>query len=87
MKFRDEELWNFAVEESPDPFGVKVFTLAKEWAERMEQHIANGETVEDCAAAALDACGVPVDHPVYQATVSILIRTWIHGGEFGKWCV
>lgn len=85
MKFRDEELWNEAVEESPDPFGVKVFAFAKEWAEKMEEKVAKGETVDDCAVVSFDACLMPVDQETYRAIVSILTRTWIHGEEFGKW--
>lgn len=87
MKFRDEALWDFAVEESPDPWGVQVFTFAREWAEKMEERIANGETVEGCADATFSECSTPFDHSVYQAVVSILTRTWIHGEEFSKWRV
>jgi hypothetical protein len=90
MLFSNEDEWNqYVATNSGDPYSKCCVDFAKAWAEEMEERIAAGATVSDCAQAACTEVdrrpGFGITGFMYGAAVSMLSRTWKHGEDLRRW--
>lgn len=86
MEFKDRESWDKGVKVNTDPYGAAVYIYAKRWAELMEQRIANGETIKDCASeCSHNADAEGITGFMYGCAVSALSHCWKYGEELRQW--
>jgi hypothetical protein len=90
MQFSNEAMWNEYVEvNSKDGYSKCCVDYAKAWAEAMEERIAAGATVGDCAKEMSHEVDRRPEFGItgfmYGAAVSMLSKTWKHGQELRRW--
>ena len=88
MKLKDEVGWKQANEANPPSksYGHRVITYAEDWANLMEERIAQGETVEQCAketSRQADTDGITGF--MYGAAVLTLAQVWAPGEALRRW--
>lgn len=88
MKFLDgkEEEYQRWKNKNSDPYSLRCFTYAEEWANLMEKEIIKGERIEEVA----DRCSRVADYDgitgfMYGCAVSILSKYWIYGKQLREW--
>jgi len=73
-------------DQNDDSYGHRCFTYAEDWADLMEKHIADGETLALCAKpTSHEADTDGITGFMYGAAVSILSQFWEHGEELRRW--
>jgi hypothetical protein len=89
MTFASDEAkagWENGVANNEDPYGRAVYRFASEWATRMEQAMAAGETLAVCARRTVsEADDEGITGFMYGAAVSILSQAWAHGDALRRW--
>jgi hypothetical protein len=86
MRIRDQEFWDKGIEANTDPYGARVFSYAKDWAELMEARMDAGEKLEDVAdATSHEADTDGITGFMYGAAVSVLAKSWEHGEQLRRW--
>ena len=87
MKLKDEDGWNQAIEANKESsYGMGVIRFAIKWADLMEERIADGETVFDCAEAMADKADTEgITGFMYGCAVRILVQVWQYGEDLRKW--
>lgn len=87
MKIKDQELWDSLIEKNKDePYGARILSYAKDWADLMEKDMAAGHTLEwvaEEASTVADTDGITLN--MYGMAVSILSKAWVHGEELRVW--
>lgn len=88
-----QTLYERGLANNTDPYGARIYSYAKDWAELLEKRIP-----EDSTAA--QVMRVMVDHAdkdshtadtdgitgfMYGAAVSILAGAWVHGEQLRRW--
>jgi hypothetical protein len=69
-----------------DPYGRRCFTYAEQWAELMEERMARGQTLEQCADdTSHEADTDGITGFMYGMAVSILSKAWVHGEQLRHW--
>ena len=86
MEFKNEAGWNKGVENIQDPYGARIYSYAKDWAELMEKAMAEGKTLEECAESTSHTADYDgITGYMYGAAVGILSQAWKHGEELRRW--
>jgi hypothetical protein len=86
LKEGAQDEWRRALDINTDPYGRRCCTYAADWARRMEEAMAQGATLTDCAeetSRAADTDGITGF--MYGAAVSMLAHCWAHGEELRRW--
>jgi len=79
-------LWDTGVANNADPYGRAVYRFASEWATRMEQALATGESIETCAQRCCrEADDEGITGFMYGCAVGILAGAWTHGEALRRW--
>jgi len=78
--------WARTVEINSDGYGSGVIRYTARWAHLMEEKLAAGATVVDCAkATSHEADAEGITGFMYGCAVSMLSRFWTHGEELRRW--
>lgn len=86
MKIKNMDNWNQGLKTNEDPYGRACYTFAERWADMMEERIAKGESVADCAKDTSHAANTEgITGFMYGCAVSILAACWEHGEELRQW--
>jgi hypothetical protein len=89
MQVRDEDKWKQYETVNDDPYGKCCVDYARAWAEAMEEKLAAGSTVADCAKATSHEVDQRPEFGItgfmYGAAVSMLALCWEHGEELRRW--
>lgn len=88
MKLKDEDFWNTQVEVNTDPYGSAILKFAENWANLMEEKLAQGHALEDIAEELSFIASANAGHItgfMYGAGVSILSACWEHGEQLRRW--
>ena len=86
MKFKDKAAWDKTVKANTDPYGGAAVLFAEQWADLMEERMADGSSVEDVAKqASHDADTDGITGFMYGCAVGILSQVWKHGEELRRW--
>lgn len=86
MLIKDQEFWDAQIEANKDPYGARILSYAKDWAELMETEIDAGNRLEDIAkdtSHCADTDGITGF--MYGAAVSVLAKVWEHGERLRRW--
>lgn len=86
MQITNNELWEKGLKNNTDPYGARIYSYAKDWAELMEKAITEGSKLEDIA----DSTSHTADYDgitgfMYSCAVNILASVWIHGEQLRQW--
>ena len=69
-----------------DGYGACIFQYAEGWAKLMQERIAKGETVVECAEKTSHQLGfLDITGFMYGAAVAILSKCWKYGEELRRW--
>lgn len=80
------EAWGLWLANQGDPYGARVFSYAKDWAEGVEARLANGEQFIDVVEAESDKADTDgITGLMYGAAVSMLAKLWVHGEALRRW--
>ena len=86
LKAGMHEDWLKGLEKNRDPYGRRCYTYAADWARRMEEAMAAGAALTDCAEqASHDADTDGITGFMYGCAVSLLAHCWVHGEELRCW--
>jgi hypothetical protein len=93
MKLKDQALWDKGVANNQDPYGARVFSYAKDWAELLEARIPEGATPAEVTRIIVDNASKDshtadtdgITGFMYGAAVSTLSATWQYGEELRRW--
>ena len=93
MKIKNQELWDKGVDNNKDPYGARVFSYAKDWAELLENRIPEGSTSAEITRILVDYASKDshaadtdgISGFMYGAAVSTLSATWQYGEELRRW--
>lgn len=81
-----QEGWQKAVDINQDPYGKAGMDYCKAWAILMQNELAKGKTVVECAEqTSKEADTEGITGFMYGMAVSILSIYWAHGEELRKW--
>jgi hypothetical protein len=82
-----EKDWNLWESVNVDPYSASCVRFTRKWAETMEQHIAKGETVAECAQLASEVAniGEGVTGFQYAQAARALGEMWVHGKELADY--
>lgn len=86
MKIKDQQGWDKGIANNQDPYGARIYSYAKDWADLMEKAMAEGKKLEDVA----DSTSHTADYDgitgfMYGAAVSVLAHCWEHGEQLRIW--
>lgn len=71
---------------SSDPYSNRCVTYAEDWANLMEEQIANGLTIGECASSTGDKADTDgITGFMYSSACSILSEVWEHGETLRIW--
>jgi len=90
MKFKDktaEESWaKIKAKSEASPYSMTCVRFAEKWAERMEEAMRNGDSIQQCAK--------PLSYKIneefnlslamYHWSLGVLIQVWAHGDALHK---
>jgi hypothetical protein len=86
MKLKDPEGWAKHKAANTDPYGNAILTYAERWADLMEEHLANGEKLEDFAQKTSHEADIEgITGYMYGAAVASLSMVWENGEELRRW--
>lgn len=86
MKISNQDIWDRGIANNTDPYGARIFSYAKDWAELMEARMAAGEKLEDIAnATSYQADADGITGFMYVAAVSTLAACWEYGDQLRRW--
>ena len=87
MKIKDQKEYDdWKAENSDDPYGLRCFTYAEDWADMMEEAMAEGKKLEDVAdklSHKADTDGITGF--MYGMAMQILALCWEHGEALRRW--
>jgi hypothetical protein len=81
-----EKLWKKGLKNNKDPYGVRIYSYALDWANLMEAEMAKGKKIEEVAektSRKADTDGITGF--MYGAAVSVLSQAWVHGDVLRRW--
>jgi hypothetical protein len=74
------------VADNDDPYSAAVVRFSEAWANAMEQEIANGRTIAECAKATSHAANTEgITGFMYGCAAAALAQFWVHGEELRRW--
>ena len=87
MKFRNEAAWDATVEKNRGGGGAGIIAFCERWAVLMEDRIAGGEALRDCAKETCDAADADgaLSGAAYSEAVGLLAAVWVHGDALRRW--
>lgn len=86
LEFKDEDAWIRSRAANNDGYGGAAMDYAEYWAKKMQRHIADGETVAECADYAQNGLGfLGITGFQFGCAVGILTQAWKHGEELRVW--
>ena len=88
MTFKSPEKqkqWEDGLSKNQDPYGNAVYQYASTWATLMEQFIAKGEKLEDCAERASHEADEGITGFLHGCAVSMLAAWWVNGEALRQW--
>lgn len=86
MRVSNEKAWTRWVEANTDPYGARVISYARDWAELMEGAIDKGKVLQDVAKeTSHDADYDGITGFMYGAAVRVLFECWEHGEDLRRW--
>ena len=87
-----QEYADWKAKNADDPYGMRIFSYAEDWADMLEKQIAeNSElTIQAVIEKYADALSHTADTDgitgfMYGAAVSVLAQSWIHGDQLRRW--
>ena len=89
MKFKDgaaRKRFDESVRVNVDPYGARVVSYSKDWAEMMEREFAQGQALIDIAEkTSREADTDGITGFMYGCAVALLADCWVHGEELRRW--
>ena len=86
MEFKDQAWWEKGLESNQDDYGACTYRYAEQWADLMENKMAEGVPLEDCAKeTSHEADTEGITGFMYGCAVSILAEVWVHGESLRRW--
>src|SRR3990167_10077697 len=88
MRYREgkEQEWQLGVSNNSDPYGRGVYRYAEQWANLMEQKLAEGRELENIAdVTSHEADTEGITGFIYGCAVGILSLVWEHGEALRRW--
>ena len=90
MKMKNNKRWGeYVAANENDGYGKACLDYAKQWAELMEERMAAGATVVECAKETSNEVdrrpGFGITGFMYGAVVAMLSECWEHGEELRRW--
>lgn len=93
MQIIDQATWDKGVANNKDPYGARVYSYAKDWAEMLEKRMPENATDAqamrvivdhaDADSSAADPDGITGF--MYGASVSVLSHVWKYGEQLRRW--
>jgi len=86
MEILDQKRWDEGKAKNTDAYGARIFSYAEDWANFMEDKMAEGAKLEDVAEmCARDADTDGISGFMYGAAVATLSKCWKHGDQLRRW--
>ena len=86
MEIIDHKRWYEGKEKNTDAYGARIFSYAEDWANLMEDRLAEGANLQDVAAdCAREADTDGISGFMYGAAVATLSKCWKHGDQLRRW--
>jgi hypothetical protein len=86
MELINKADWELGLKNNQDPYGAAGYRFAELWANLMEEQIAQGKTLAECAeTTSHEADTEGITGFMYGCAVSVLAHVWKHGEELRKW--
>jgi hypothetical protein len=78
--------WQKCIEvNSTHPYSQAVIDIIEAWTASMEEHLAQGKTVAECAEKCWDKLDINTSGFSYGCAASLIGQLWVHGDEFNAW--
>lgn len=86
MKIRNQEDWKKGLANNTDPYGARVYSYAEDWANLMEEKMAEGVPLTECAKETSHKADTDgITGFMYGAAVSVLAHCWEYGEALRRW--
>jgi len=86
MKIKDLETWNKGLANNQDPYGSRIYSYAKDWAELMETAMDEGKKLEEVAESTSHTADTDgISGFMHFAAVSVLSKVWEYGEQLRLW--
>lgn len=86
MHVKDQDAYNRYVKKNQDAYGSGVIRFEKRWMNLMEERLAQGQTVAQCAKETSHLADTEgITGFMYGCAVSSLAHHWAHGEDLRKW--
>jgi len=85
-----EELWQKSLDVNTDPYGARIMSYAKDWAELMEKELSEGGEPAEVIPRVAQATSLVADYDgitgyMHGAAVATLAGVWEHGEVLRRW--
>lgn len=86
MKISNEKVWKDWRDNNTDPYSADVVSYAERWANLMEEKMAAGAILADCAEETSHVADIfRITGFMYGVAVNVLVTCWEHGDELHRW--
>lgn len=86
MKVTNEALWADHVSVNTEPYGARIVSYARDWADLMELEMEAGRRLEDVAQATASRADTDgITGFMYGCAVQVLAECWEHGETLRRW--
>lgn len=86
MQLTDAELWQSLIDANQDGYGAAIMRYTEQWANLMEERMADGANLDDIAEqASQDADTEGITGFMYGCAVRQLAQCWEHGEALRLW--